>query len=937
MSRVGQNVPAESLLLRLWGKADRGDVARWHPLLFHMLDAGNVAACILKQSEDHPLRDLLRSGADADPEALGSLLAFLVGLHDLGKAAPAFQRLARDWGGLRQAGFEDDPRRAFAKGFRHDVEAVHALPAVLTRSGVLADRGGDASRFSRAVAQAVGAHHGEFIAGRAPAYPEVSAAPSDPDHPFSRWAEAREELLALARSHFLGGTAVTISTPNLSAFVMLLNGLTILSDWIASSGRWFPFAGGTELAVYRGLSRERAHRAVAELGLLSFLPVAQPSTYAQLFPARPEARPLQRALEPHELPALPPQSLILIEAPTGEGKTEAALLLAARLAVEGRPRGLYFALPTVATSNQMYDRVRAFLGEHSPAILINGLAELSEQLDTALAEIPDRPQEVISDNTRAHLDPWFLPRKRSLLAPYGVGTIDQAMVGALNVRHGSLRLLGLSGKVVVVDEVHAYDLYMSTIILRLLSWLRALGTNVILLSATLPTSKRRELIAAYAGADASFVPAAAYPLVTIVPADGEPQSLEPAASCGSRTVLLERRPDGASERTQNAAWLLDQVRNGGCACWICNTVKEAQACYLELRDQVARRQDQPAPELLLFHARFPVARRQQTEMDVLGRFGPDGVRPERTILVATQVVEQSLDLDFDLIVTQLCPADLLLQRIGRLQRHQRPARSLDAGRPRCVILLPPATGAGPEFGDYSYVYSPFVLLKTMLALHGRASLHIPENVRALVDAVYDDTVPSTEQAAAAGLSLSLVDEAKRAHDREQARFAQEAKIRLLGCPDPEGTFYAQPDLRVMDDEIVERDDWAAAQTRLSDPSVRVALLKHDHPLLRPDSVVFDPKASLDRDLVRQLLRLSLAIGDRSFVKHALQKLDSPPAFRRSAALREYLLVPLDEDGGYSWEEGGRSRRLQLSDELGVHFLDPKEVRKCRKMTCISTC
>jgi hypothetical protein len=173
-----------------------------------------------------------------------------------------------------------------------------------------------------------------------------------------------------------------------------------------------------------------------------------------------------------------------------------------------------------------------------------------------------------------------------------------------------------------------------------------------------------------------------------------------------------------------------------------------------------------------------------------------------------------------------------------------------------------------------------------------------------------------------------VDEAKRAHDREQAKFAQEAKVRLLGYPDPDGTFYVQSDLRVMDEEVVERDDWTAAQTRLSDPSVRVVLLHRDDPLLRPDSILFDPKAIPDRGLVRRLLGSSLAIGDRSFVKHALRELDPPPAFQLSAALREYLVVPLDDNGGYSWEEGGRSRRLQLSDELGVHFFDPKEVREC---------
>ncbi|MHB1416581.1 MAG: CRISPR-associated helicase Cas3', partial [Chloroflexota bacterium] len=619
------------------------------------------------------------------------------------------------------------------------------------------------------------------------------------------------------------------------------------------------------------------------------------------------------------------QTLAIVEAPMGEGKTEAGLLLAARLAARGGARGLYFALPTVATSNQMYERVRSHLagwagdGERVGLLLINGQAELSPQYAEALAQQrapgnrdPDDPIEV---------DSWLLPRKRSLLSPYGVGTVDQAMMAALNVRHVTLRLLGLAGKVVLIDEVHAYDTYMSTVIDRLLAWLRALGASVVLLSATLPSARRRQLVAAFTGREAAATTAdEAYPLVTIADADadGPPRRLAVSGVAAAKTVALERRPDGEGERAANARYLVDRLGEGGCACWICNTVDEAQRCYMTLRKVGAALPPDLRPEVLLFHARFPLERRQQIEKEVLGRFGPGGERPRRAVLVATQVVEQSLDLDFDLMATQLAPVDLLLQRLGRLHRHADTPRPAGLASPCLVLLEPPRGGDGGfAFGPYGYVYEPFVLLKTLLALQGLGTVEVPDAVRTLVEAVYDDRPPDEAALAALGLPASALATARRHFDGEQQRMAQEARRRLLGEPDRKGNFHLHPGLR-FDEESAERDEWIAAQTRLAEPSARVVLLEQDDRLLATCGLLDEPQAALSVEAVRELMLRSATISKRALVGYLDDATEDPRVIELQGhrALKGYRLLLLT-GGEFPWTWHKRDHRLRLLAELGV--------------------
>ncbi len=927
-------------LSALWGKTVRKGQATadaYHPLVCHGIDVGAVALSLLEHPGAAGLRELLAELSGTAPERVPTLVAFLAALHDLpGKASPSFQCKSPDhWARVQAAGFPPSPRSV--PRFDHARESYLALGHLIAQSGVI-----DLPTIRRgthpalgALALAVGAHHGEIFDDTRPeGYPEVNPE-AVPRRPVAAWQEPwRQMRLALieeARRVFLGEDyPIPIRPGNLSALSVVLGGLVILADWLGSGERMCTFHAGS-LDGYPEAARIRARDTLAERGLLSYLPVpVEPPTFADVSPEAP--RPLQAAVESAALPELPKQALVVVEAPTGEGKTEAALLLAHRLAVNGGNRGLYFALPTVATSNQMYGRIDKALGlfwsrhggEHLPNLmLVNGQAEFSEEFAKALARAHEEgsdPTDPVEGSTVA--DEWLLPRKLSLLSPYAVGTIDQALLAALNVRHVTLRLFGLAGKVVVIDEVHAYDVFMSEILRRLIEWLHAVGASVVLLSATLPRCRRAELIAAFGGgqdvANTTGEPDP-YPLVTIV--DGKrpealPLRLTPTSGQVPRSIAIERRPDGDDCRAANAAYLLDEVRDGGCVCWLVNTVREAQECYLALESHLGQLPE-PArrPTLLLFHARFPLWRRREIEEQVVSRLGPAGDRSTPTIVVATQVVEQSLDLDFDLLVTQLAPIDLLIQRLGRLHRHasndrQRPER---LHRPRVVLLLPPLASGKPSFGGSGIVYSPFVLLKTLVALHGRDTLEVPRDVRDLIEQVYDDALPTEQSARQAGLTLEqFVGEHKKL-TKKRLTEANEARQYLLNSPRPDGSFNLREGT-VMDDEVAEREDWVAAKTRLAEPSVRVVLLERGSPLAE----ALARERRLTPEQTKAALLHAVSISDRDLVKHIGEADSGLVSLDRFRGLRGHFLLQLDE-GLYAWPKGAPSHRLTLSPKLGVRL------------------
>jgi CRISPR-associated endonuclease/helicase Cas3 len=337
-----------------------------------------------------------------------------------------------------------------------------------------------------------------------------------------------------------------------------------------------------------------------------------------------------------------------------------------------------------------------------------------------------------------------------MLAAHGVGTVDQAMLAGMNVKFGFLRLSGLADRVLVIDEVHAYDAYMSAIIARLLQWCACLKIPVVLLSATLSAKQRGEMIEAYGAAGSEPGSNAPYPLITVAEPERKAWTIMPNAS-SSRTLKIETHKGLLGNAKKTAAKAVELVKDGGCCCVIVNTVKQAQAVYEELKV--------PRNEKLLFHARFAASDREEMTQRVLDLFGKghwDGEgderrftpanRPKKYVLVATQVVEQSLDVDFDYMISELAPIDLLLQRSGRMKRHSRDENGnlidgADRRRGPVLHVLAPTTEGNktPKMGASEMVYQAYPLLRTLEVLNGKDQVDLPKEFRPLIEAVYGET------------------------------------------------------------------------------------------------------------------------------------------------------------------------------------------------------
>jgi CRISPR-associated endonuclease/helicase Cas3 len=904
--------PASALdpgVWQLWGKADPARVApgatAWHPLLCHLLDVAACAERLLLDVRTDRLRALSSTLGLPDDAAL-AWARFFVGLHDVGKATPGFQAKYL-------------PRRSDLAAVGLDFTAgaePHGSLSVSLATKVLADHGVPMP-LARAIARSVGAHHGEFVP-----LPTLTSLEREkglllPAHAGKAplWAVLRERLgKALAEAC---GVVATLPRPSLpdsvaarNALVADLAGLTTVADWLGSNADVFAYIEPpTSAAGYLGEARKKATQVLDMAGWRR--PPRSPSRpFTSLFGGK-TPWPLHEAVE-----QLTPQpetpSLIVVEAPMGEGKTESALVIFDRLAARGAS-GLYVALPTQATSNQLFGRVARFMQEAFPEEvhglhLIHGDAGLSERYDAlkeqARAFAARSIDGVAGRDGGPIADAWFARSKRTLLAPLGVGTLDQALLGVLGVRHGFLRLHGLAGKVVVVDEVHAYDTYTSTLLDRLLAWLHALGTTVVLLSATLPARRRDALLAAFGAAPCRPAP---YPRLTV--ASG--------GAATSRHVDARRPPVAVTirweSRTSLPERLAEAMAGGGCVAWIVNTVGEAQRTYLELK---ALRQGGGLAadvDLGLIHARFPFAARQAREQAAELAFGPGpGRRPRAAILVGTQVLEQSLDLDFDLMVSELAPVDLVLQRAGRLHRHARQDRPARLVSPE-LWLVPPEDEereGGPTFGPSSHVYSELVLLRTWLALRERAHVMLPTDIETLVETVYgSDTTPRPSALAARLVSLQT--------EYDEARLAEESQARSAGLLGPEEGEPFNYLVQVRDDEDPTVHRELRAVTRLGGPSIEVVPIGERDArtvLASAPDVALDlvARAEAPRDVVIAAARQTVRITHGRVVA-ALLCQPVPPAFQASGHLRFHRVLRLDGNG--RTEVGGVP--LTLHPDLGL--------------------
>jgi CRISPR-associated endonuclease/helicase Cas3 len=902
----------------------------FHPLICHMIDVAVVARAMWRAVMSEAARLEFAAVLGVSREDAERWIVFLAALHDLGKASPAFQ-LREEAAHLRllYEAMGTPPPNLQASDAPHGRVTAGELPELLARSF------GFDIALARSLAKAIGGHHGLFPTSDdlLRRYP-ISGIGRGP------WKTARAEIVELlARLMDAPRTNAPQSVDH--ATLMVIAGLVSVADWIGSNDEFFPYLvkdwrnlPDVDLADYLDQAETQAAAALNRLGWMGWEQSSEPRAFKQLFPEIPSCRPLQDAvIELSEKVNKP--GIIIIEAPMGEGKTEAALYLADRWGLAPGPRGIYVALPTQATSNQMFGRVRKFLVCRYPENKVNlqllhGHAALSAEFET-LRKHGDqvfRLDGVFSDGECASKTmsvvaaEWFTHRKRGLLAPFGVGTIDQALMAVLQTRHFFVRLFGLSHKVVIIDEVHAYDAYMSKLLERLLEWLAALGSPVALLSATLPKERRKALLAAYRrglgqsdsqSANDSRIEAA-YPLITWATESQTGEQSITVSENSSRTLQLKWIDGGVPDLPEAPFRLGEELEaalsHGGCAAVICNTVSRAQKVYRALQSCFKD------GDLDLFHARYLFKDRDKREKAALIRFGKEGeeveiengqkekiLRPHRAVLVATQVIEQSLDLDFDVMVTDLAPVDLVLQRSGRLHRHKQ-ARPEGLKEPALWICLPEAIkGDAPSFDSGTEaVYDAHILLRSWLALAEESSINIPGDIERLIEYVYGER--SCPETASDDLRQRW-EETQQELRTELGKMERIAKDNIIPNPRYVDDILEVWNRRLEEDEP-EIHQSLQALTRLTDQNVSVVCLTPDE----REKIDFSEPPHIDN--ARFLLRHSVNLNNRAVVCKLLRQ-PVPEAWQRSALLRHHRLIELDESE--CWNDG--EHEIRLDPHLGV--------------------
>jgi CRISPR-associated endonuclease/helicase Cas3 len=659
-------------------KTDRGTTAT-RSLIEHSLD---VAHCVHEMLNRGVARRRLGSACGASlSDVHAARLAVLAGLHDMGKATNGFQ----------------DRINGRGKGTGHVAEAV----AVMNAHGALPDavqKAACADIINQwcddpvSVLYAIFCHHGEPITE-----PRIAACSSMLTQQWTLQSDydPMAEVTALTKTLLdVFPLALKNATPfpEATRFQHLLAGLIMTADWMGSDTRFHPVVGSDD-------------RSQAARDLLDGTRWSGWHSHA-----KPEAllgtyKPRAAQISMLSLPLT--ERLAIIEAPTGSGKTEASVIWADRLAAAGLVDGMYFAVPTRSAATELHARISKVMGRVHPLIVGRVVRAVPGLIDTDhAANIWDEPT----------MPTWALGSTRRVMgAPITVGTIDQAMLSQLLTRHSWLRAWCLARQLLVIDEAHASDPYMSEIVTRLVNEHLALGGYALLMSATLGETLRAKL-ERRPRIEISAAIARPYPQVSTANME-----IEVCTSTARTTKIIIGDPSNALKRAS------ETVERNEAVLWIRSTVADALDDYHQFR--------RGGINVILHHSRFADVDRQYLDREVLGILGPGGHRVG-VVIVGTQTLEQSLDIDADLLVTDAVPADVLLQRLGRLHRHR-------ADTIPTAILLEPgdwngrvrADGrplGGPGHG-WAWVYSPLAVRETVEWLRAHNRISVPSDVREMVE------------------------------------------------------------------------------------------------------------------------------------------------------------------------------------------------------------
>jgi CRISPR-associated endonuclease/helicase Cas3 len=893
-------------------------------LLQHLFDAMAVGELIWDRYLPRGFRGRMDDLSGGEGKRL---YVWLCGLHDVGKASPGFQGCVPEMAdrvqraGLQIVGQHPQDR------WRHE-----RVSALLMLEIVDAAWPAGTTLNSDWVWPILAGHHGVFpslieVKLRARELKKRQAVLGGPD-----WQPVQAAIVNIVTVAAGWPDLESTYTPEMprKSEQLALSGFVTMADWIASDENHF--CGVDQLRdVSLRNARGRAEDAWQHMGLRggwAELPPPDEGTFSCRF-RNGIARPLQTAAAKaaHDMAGA---GLMVIEAPMGEGKTEAALTVAEIFASRFGVGGVYVAMPTQATSDAMFVRVgdwlRTFDG-HPPLALLHGKRSISEHsksrvMDSATGEIADvdvdeygladrAPSYLgVAEDAGANLSDrpaeWFYGRYRGLLTANGVGTIDQALQAATRSKYVALRYAGLSGKVVIFDEVHAADCYMSVFLREVLFWLGNGRVPVVLLSATLAPDQREELVSAYVGGSSmsseagqlTLPESAGYPRILTVSVTDRPHyaSFESAPWRPSRhtdvTVLAEEEGDVAGGVV---GVLRDRLSDGGCALVIRNTVRRAQDTYSEVVSEFG-------DDVVLLHSRLTASARARRTERLLEALGPDSTdRPARLVVVATQVAEQSFDVDADVLITDLAPIDLVLQRAGRIHRHDRPVtdRPERLRVPQVILTGMRYTDSSPWFPPGSAkVYGEHLLLRAAALVQIAAETggwSIPADVPRLVSEAYGE----------GSLGFDWDDTRREQWKAEIARRRSRAEqLRLL-------SEYTTPFATL---EGLHSGIEASVSVRDGGIGEEVVLIVYADGVYRTvDGVNLGPNGDSSRDRPTEVLGSSLGLPNHVADPQAIESLVGLPGWKNDPWLGRSRALILDADGRGSIGD----RRISYQQNLGL--------------------
>ena len=729
----------------LWAKKQsKNGTLKWLSLYQHLIDTWYVCGFLwdLWLSQGQKIY-ICKNCGNISENKVKRLIQFIGFVHDIGKATPAFQT-QKGFGNsedldkellekLENNGFQGISQLSLANRKHH----TEMGEAVLIREGV-----------NKGIASIVGGHHGKPLDDN----PVIGSYPKDyyqvqdeNSEIYKNWKEIQKEILnlALQKSGFENVDELPYLTQPLQ---VLIEGIVITADWIASNEEYFPlFDLDKELEEYEF---ERAEKGFVKWRKSNCWEAEEIIDINEIYEKRFGFLPHEIQKEVFEIiENIENPGIVIYEAPMGTGKTETALIASEQLAYKKGAGGIFFGLPTQATSNTMFSRVHKWLESIAKETdskfglrLQHGKAELNEEYE-AIKNIFNNYDYLYSREKHDEMkdcsiivNSWMAGRKKSALDDFVVGTVDQVLLMALKQKHLALRHLGFTKKAVIIDEVHAYDAYMSEYLYRAIHWLGAYNVTVIILLATLPKNKRFELLENYMRGmgykwkecekDEQEILTDAYPLLTYND-DKKIHVISKFSKLSEKKIILKKYENGPEESIEK---IYEILKNDGIKGIIVNTVKKAQ----KIAEKCVEKFGDENVEVL--HSAFIACDRIKKENYLMSIIGKDGKRPKNKIVIGTQVLEQSLDIDFDVLITELAPVDLLLQRTGRLHRHgiERPEKF------KIPTVHVFGVNENTELFDEgtSYIYSKYILAKTVQVL--KNEIVIPKDISKLVQKVYDE-------------------------------------------------------------------------------------------------------------------------------------------------------------------------------------------------------